>query len=541
MFPFPITKMPKKPTQEDNVPSLLDMTGHLPQTWVIEAGIPPRNGGPQIMVNAASVASAKMSDLARANVAEIKEIQDSPPHYGSKLAYSSRDVVEKEEEIEINNDDLAALKFGDDIKILLLPAVDWRIICHFIGVQSIPDVRNAPYSNVPLLGLLLMECLNAFMKAHGYSFAGEIDFDDQGHPIPVKKQTWLLKKKEISFTRGGYLFFEHKSGNKKDNIVFYNYCNFERAVSGLTCYATDAIRAKKIVTDLESYTKKHNCIRGSKLRDVNMLMAQFEEVTDLDGYTWENYYYEPYIQEVMEMEVFGFLNKFKEYNKLGITKRGVLTHGDPGTGKTTLGKIICNLAGDKTVIWITPDLIAENSAGKHSVKLLYTLADFVSPTALILEDIDLWAYDRNEMGDTLRLGALMNILDGVNSVKNTVTIGMTNRIELIEKALRNRPGRFDVIVEVPSLTPALRTKMLVDRTKIFKVDDGVIDHVVTESDKWTGAYVQHFIHSVNMYFVQNGSEKHLTMEIAKRVLKAIKRFTFKEHKDGSYFHNSREE
>lgn len=217
---------------------------------------------------------------------------------------------------------------------------------------------------------------------------------------------------------------------------------------------------------------------------------------------------------------------------------GIISHN---TGKTTLGKIICNLAGDKTVIWITPDLIAENSAGKHSVKLLYTLADFVSPTALILEDIDLWAYDRNEMGDTLRLGALMNILDGVNSVKNTVTIGMTNRIELIEKALRNRPGRFDVIVEVPSLTPELRTKMLVDRTKIFKVDDGVIDHVVSESDKWTGAYVQHFIHSVNMYFVQNGSKKHLTMEIAKRVLKAIKRFTFKEHKDGSYFHNSRED
>lgn len=473
----------------------------------------------------------------------IDSIAASRGFFSHEYAHKNGETVSEkcEETKDVSIDEtLAALKFGDDIKILLLPSSDWRIICHFIGVQAIPDVRNAPYSNVPMLGLMLMECLSAFMKSIGYSFAGEIDFDDQGNPVPVKKQTWLLKEKEISFTRGGYLFFECNSGKKNDNIVFYTACHIDRAVASVICYSTDAIRAKKIITELEKYTKSHNCLRGAKLRDVNMLTAHFEEVTDLEGYTWDNYYYDNNIQQVMDVEVFGFLNNFKEYNDLGITKRGILTYGSPGTGKTTLGKIICNMAGEKTVLWITPDLIAENSAGKHSVKLLYALADFVSPSALILEDLDLWAYDRNEMGDTLRLGALMNILDGVNSVKNTVTIGMTNRIELIEKALRNRPGRFDVIVEVPSLTPDLRLKMLNDRTQVFKVDDNVIDYVVSETDGWTGAYLQHFIHSVNMYFVQNNLDKHLTLDVTKKVLKSIKKFSFRENKNANYFHNGEE-
>ena len=301
----------------------------------------------------------------------------------------------------------------------------------------------------------------------------------------------------------------------------------------MTAFSNTPIKSKNLISELELYTKENNCIRGTKLRDVDMIHAKFEEVTGLEGYSFEKYYYQQYIRDIFDMEVFGFLDNIEEYNSLGIDKRGVMTYGPPGTGKTTLGKIICNKAGDKTVIWVTPDLIAENTQSKHAIKLLYMLADFVSPSALLLEDIDLWANDRDDMGDTLRLGALMNILDGVNSIKNCVTIAMTNRIELIEKALRNRPGRFDVIVEIPALIKVLRERMLKDRLFNIQVDDDVIPYVLQESEGWTGAYVQHFVHTANMYFVYHKVPKHLTLDVAKNVLGTIKKFTYRERGEES--------
>ena len=46
-----------------------------------------------------------------------------------------------------------------------------------------------------------------------------------------------------------------------------------------------------------------------------------------------NYYYTDDVQGIFENEVFGFLNNVEEYNAHGMTKRGVIIFGKPGTGK----------------------------------------------------------------------------------------------------------------------------------------------------------------------------------------------------------------
>lgn len=42
---------------------------------------------------------------------------------------------------------------------------------------------------------------------------------------------------------------------------------------------------------------------------------------------------------------------------------------------------------------------------------------------------------------------LLSMIDGVESLNNILVIGMTNRLDLIDKAVL-RPGRFEVHVEV---------------------------------------------------------------------------------------------
>lgn len=174
------------------------------------------------------------------------------------------------------------------------------------------------------------------------------------------------------------------------------------------------------------------------------------------------------------------------------------------TGKTTIGYILCNnMPEDATVLWVTPELIVENNDSQFGLKNLYKFAEYVSPCVMILEDLDLYGEDRSNTHGDLRLGTLMNILDGVNTVKNAVTIATTNRLEMIETALRDRPGRFDRHIEIKSLGENLRHDMFTNRLDDCKVEDGIIDYLVGKTDDWTGAEIQEFINSLNLLFIQD--------------------------------------
>ena len=420
----------------------------------------------------------------------------------------------------------ASLKFGDDIKLLLISSTPLRVICHFLGVNGVSDVKNAPFQSIPMIAFLLQERLSRFMKTKGYTFAGEIAFDQNGNPVPVSKHAWNLRGNEISFTNSGYMFYDAGTGRTKDNVVMNVFTSMGEVKAGIQCYAETGSKAKRLLNDLEAYAKKDNCIRGAKLRDVNMATATFHEVIVTGKYTWDNYYFPKPIRDMFDLEVFGFVKNTEKYNSKGIMKRGIMMFGPPGTGKTTIGHIICNYAPDTTVIWITPDLIAENNAGKHAIKLLYTLADYVSPCVIVLEDLDLFSEDRDSQSGNLPLGSLMNILDGVNSVENAVTVATTNRIELIEKALSNRPGRFDRKIEVPPLEEHLRRQMFTDRLTGFVLEEGVIDYIVKNTDNWTGAEAQEMVNSFNLHFINIGQEENrkVTKVVVDFVLKILNNY-----------------
>ena len=142
-----------------------------------------------------------------------------------------------------------------------------------------------------------------------------------------------------------------------------------------------------------------------------------------------------------------------------------------------------------------------------------------------MEDLDLFAEDREGVTDSLRLGALMNILDGVNSIKNSVTVATTNRIKLIEQALSNRPGRFDRKVKIDALSDELRTKMYKNRLKMFEISDDVMQTIISKSAEWSGAEIQELINTINLYFIKHRIDtKVITNEIADAVFEMMNNF-----------------
>jgi len=389
----------------------------------------------------------------------------------------SKDLIEIVTEV-----DLEGVEFAEEIKIDFIRGVDYRIMCRFLGATTVNDIKNHPYESVPLISLLLMESLTRFMESDDYRCVGELNFNREGDPIPPDKNVWTIKGKERPYTVVGFKYFEKEKGKRKNNVVFWVYYNPANESTNITCFTTNSKRSENIVRRLEIYTKEHNCLRGAKLKNVNVYQCSFSEIENNPKYDWDNYYYPQDIKDLFELEIFGFLNDVEAYNKEGINKRGVMLYGRAGVGKTTLGHIICTYAPDYTVVWITPEMINENNRGMSSMKVLYRLADFVSPCVFMLEDLDLYGEDRDSGHGDMRLGALMNILDGVNSVNNSITVGTTNRIESIEKALKNRPGRFDRVVEIPPLDKDLRHTMFTQRLKGWKTTKETIDYIINETN-----------------------------------------------------------
>ncbi len=458
-------------------------------------------------------------------IGALKEAEKICDYHDEDECYPQPEEATEKSLLNEEND-IATVKFAEEIKVDFIPTIDFRIMCRFLGASSVNDIKNHPFSAPPLITLILMEALPRYMESNGYSFAGELNFDCHGNSIPPEKNPWIVDGKETAFTIQGFLYFEANSGKREDNVCFFLFADLERGGAAITCYTRDVFKSKTVMSELQEYSKHSNCLRGAKLKDVNMFAASFVEVDNNPSYNWDNYYYPKNIIDLFDLEVFEFVKNSKKYNECGITKRGLIMHGKPGTGKTTIGNIICNMIPDHTVIWITPEILAENMhRAFNSIKSLYKLADFVSPCVIILEDLDLFGNDRDRGGDVLSLGALMNVLDGVNSIKNAVTIGTTNRLSSIESALKNRPGRFDRVIEIPPLPKELRKKMFKDRLKGWIVEKGTLDYVVENTDEWTGAEAQEFINSLNLKHIgSNKKKKKLTMVWAEEIIKTMSKF-----------------
>jgi len=457
---------------------------------------------------------------------EIRAAQSS-----SHLSVSSGSTGEKKQGGSILAGMVSNQQFKKDLHILMITSIYRRIICHFIDqIEEAKLGEISRFYNV-FMGFLHAEQIINFMQSMGFKFVEEIDFDPNGDLTPVVKEMFFYKENPIIFTTCGFLFFEYNDGSqKRENIVIRVYHDKGNRQVNICIYSRERELSAKFIENLSEFTKKNSSLHGCKMRDLRIDIAEYTEIIPTQKDSWDRYYCSPDIKKICDTEVFGLVNNVDKYREAGIERRGILFHGDPGTGKTTLGRIICAGSGDATVLWITPDLIGENNVGAYSVKLLYEIANFLSPSIVICEDMDLWTNDRDDMNDTLRLGALMNILDGVNSTFGTVSIAMTNRLELMEKALKNRPGRYDRIIHIPVLDTELRTQMFVDEARSqFIIDDESFSYLVKNTDGWTGATVKEFIKGANMKFIMQDipttPQRHLTLDMIQDILTTMMQFT----------------
>jgi len=167
-------------------------------------------------------------------------------------------------------------------------------------------------------------------------------------------------------------------------------------------------------------------------------------------------------------------------------KRGLLLYGPPGTGKTHTVRYLTGKLTGTTVILLTGQSI-------RFVESAATLARRLQPAMVVLEDVDLIAMDRDfSEGSNPLLFTLLDAMDGVGSDADVTFVLTTNRADVLEHALADRPGRVDLAIEIPRPDAVCREKLLRLYTRDVTLD-GDTSAVVAATEGVTASYIKELV------------------------------------------------
>lgn len=199
------------------------------------------------------------------------------------------------------------------------------------------------------------------------------------------------------------------------------------------------------------------------------------------NYTKDDIYYLPDLpHEEIVADINNFLEKRSQFAKYNLVpKRGIIIHGHPGGGKTSLIYLLIEEIQKQNGIAI---YFNEPQTWTEIAQLVRKLeAD--RPILCIIEDLDLVI---DKFGEQL----FLSFLDGVNQVENVVYIGTTNNISGIPDRIKNRPSRFDRKYEIK--LPSKKDRECYFSKKINEDDSAKYNlaKLVKDTDKFSMAQIK---------------------------------------------------
>ena len=364
-----------------------------------------------------------------------------------------------------------------------------------IKLDNLFSTKQAyPQFKMPIVCYSLPELL----KEKNFVVSQLLNYDYDGYDTEVERMQVEISESETAnvVTVGNYFL-------TKNNKKFVVNIDFERNsnVGYVHVYSFNENKeeASQIISDLEDRVKYSNFLKGAKITPFGRFL-KLKKV-----YTWDDIILSKNIEEEIKRNIERYLANFEIYRKNGLpAKRGILLCGDPGVGKTLLGKVLVSTTAGVTFVWVTPKFF-QSDRTSH-IDMLFELADELAPTILFLEDVDFYGTSREYGNNSIVLGEFLNKADGLVENNGVLIIMTTNYPEMLDKAIKERPGRFDRIIKMELPKKEERRKMLSRFCKDLKVNDKIDwEKIIEQTDKFTPALLKELVITACSFGIDDNS------------------------------------
>jgi len=217
------------------------------------------------------------------------------------------------------------------------------------------------------------------------------------------------------------------------------------------------------------------------------------------------------------------------FEKMGIRPpKGILLYGPPGCGKTLLAKAVATESGANFIAVKGPEILSKwVGESEKAIREIFRRARQVAPAVVFFDEIDSIAPARgfrHDSGVTDRIvNQLLAEMDGIQTLKNVVVIGATNRADIIDPALL-RPGRFDRIIYVPPPDKKSRLEILkVHTRKVPLAEDVDLERLAALTEGYSGADLEALVReAVILALREEFKPRPVSMKYFMEALKIVK-------------------
>jgi transitional endoplasmic reticulum ATPase len=187
---------------------------------------------------------------------------------------------------------------------------------------------------------------------------------------------------------------------------------------------------------------------------------------------------------------------------------GVLLAGPPGTGKTTIAKVLAAQASCSFYPVSAGDLLSKwVGESEQNVQRLFERARENAPSIVFIDEIDALGADR-ELGAGVRpINQLLEAMDGIAGHTSVLVLAATNRPDRLDPALV-RGGRLSRTIVIPLPDEEARRAILAVHSEAMPLEDVDLAHVAAATDGFAGADLHALCQQAALAALvrQNGSE-----------------------------------
>jgi transitional endoplasmic reticulum ATPase len=201
--------------------------------------------------------------------------------------------------------------------------------------------------------------------------------------------------------------------------------------------------------------------------------------------------------------------------------KGILLYGPPGTGKTLLARAVASESEANFISVKGPELLSKwVGESERGVREVFRKARQAAPTIIFMDEVDAIAPTRGGgYGDShvteRMVSQLLTELDGLESLKDIVVIGATNRLDIVDAALL-RPGRFDKLLAVPMPDREARLAILKIHTAGKPLAEDVdLKQLAQDTEGYSGADLAAVCNTAVMRVIRDLITANPTVEEAK--------------------------